>query len=76
MDEFHGKGYSTDPLDGDEAARFRHMYASVSQDWSSIKKLITVINAVAIVHDVIKYLGPVLLTAAGIGFYLKTQGVI
>lgn len=76
MDEFHGKGYSTNPINGDEAAQFRHMLASVSTDWGTVKKLITVINAINIIYDVIKYCGPVLLTLAGIGYYLKTQGVI
>ena len=76
MDEFHGKGYSTLPINGDEAAQLRHFYATVSQDWGTVKKLITVINAIYIIYDVIKYCGPVLVTLAGAGYLLKIKGVI
>jgi hypothetical protein len=76
MDEFHGKGYSVHPISGDEAAQHRHMYATVSQSWGTVNKLITVINAISIIYDVIKYCGPVLVTLAGLGYYLKTQGMI
>jgi hypothetical protein len=76
MEEFHGKGYSNTPLTNDESAQFRHMYATVSQDWGALKKLIIVIKAVVILYDAIKYVGPVLIVLAGIGYYLKTQGVI
>lgn len=76
MDEFHGKGYSSSPIKGDEAAQLRHLLASVSQDWGTVKKLITVINAVSIIYDVIKYCGPVLITLSGIGYYLKIKGIL
>jgi len=76
MDEFHGKGYSNSPLNESEVAQVRHLFAAVSQDWGTVKKLVTVISAVSIIYDVIKYCGPVLVTLAGIGYYLKIQGVI
>lgn len=76
MEEFNGRGYSKSPITGDEAAQHRHMYASVSLDWLALKKFVTVINAVGVIYDVIKFFGPVILTLAGVGYFLKSQGWI
>lgn len=76
MEEFNGKGYAKTPISGEEASQFRHLFAAVSSDWGSVRKLVIVIRAIAIVYDVIKYSGPVLVTCAGIGYYLKIQGII
>lgn len=76
MEEFNGKGYSTTPITGDEAAQHRHMFASVSENWTAVKKIVTVINAVGVIYDVIKFFGPVILTLAGVGYFLKSQGWI
>lgn len=75
-DFFHGKGFSKTPISGDESAKFRHMYAAVSQDWAQVKKFLTIIAAIQILYEVIKIGGPVIVVLMGAGYYLKTQGII
>lgn len=77
MEEFfHGKGFSGAPISGEEAAKFRHLYSTANQDWSSIRKILTLLSAVQILYEIIKIGGPVILMLMGAGYYLKTQGIL
>lgn len=74
MGKFDGDGFSKEPIEGDEAARHRHMYKEVSDGWVNIDSTITVIRAISVLSTVMKVGGPVALTAAVTGAYLKSQG--
>ena len=71
---FDGDGFSKEPIEGDEAARHRHMFKDVSDGWVSIGSAVAVVKAIAIVSSVIKVGGPVMVLALGVGAYAKSQG--
>lgn len=73
---FNGDGFSETPLTGEELKRLRHMQTDVSKAWPFLSQLVTVANAIDIIHRALKILLPVLGIAAALGAYLKTQGVI
>lgn len=73
---FDGEGFAQTPIDGEEAARHRHMYREVSREWVPISGAVTVVNAIRIIAAVIKVGGPVGLLALGAGAYAKAQGWI
>ena len=72
---FDGKGYSENPLTGAELARLRHMTNEIAESWPSLSRLVTVVRAMAIIHDVIRVMTPIMVLATAIGAYLKFQGV-
>ena len=73
-DPFHGRGFSRDVIDGEEAARHRHMLAEIESQWLTISDAVTVARAFAIIATILKVGGPVLLAAIGAGAFAKTQG--
>lgn len=82
--QFNGEGFSREPLSPEELARHRNMFHKVAENWLEItpsmyqamSEATTVIQAISIIGKAIKVGGPVLLLAAGIGAYLKSQGAL
>lgn len=82
--KFDGKGFSREPLTPEETASLRHMLREMSENWLKItpqmfqamSEATTVFNAIGIIGKAIKIGGPVLLFAAGIGLWLRSQGAI
>ena len=72
--KFHGEGFSKEPIEGDEAARHRHMYKEVSEEWVSIDGAATVARAIGIIANVIKVGGPVMAVMLAFGAYAKSMG--
>lgn len=75
-EKFDGAGFSREPLSPDESARVRHMLREVSGEWLSLSNVNAVIRAVSIIGSAIKVAGPVMLTAAAFGLFLKSQGLL
>ncbi len=71
---FDGEGFSRLPLDGDDAAQHRHMLRDLSEAWPAIDEAVTLVRAVRILFNVIKFGGPVALGAAMAGAWAKSQG--
>ena len=75
-DRFDGKGFDKSPIEGDEAAKHRHMFKDVSEQWLSLDSAATLVRAISILASVIRVAGPVGLLAVGAGAFAKTQGWI
>lgn len=73
---FDGEGFSQTPIDGQEAAQFRHMLHVISREWVPLSNAVTVTRAIAIIGQTIKLGVPALAGAAMLGVYLKTQGFL
>lgn len=43
--KFNGNGFRKDAIEGEEAARHRHMYMEISQAWPTIEQANTVIES-------------------------------
>lgn len=74
--KFDGEGFSKAPLEGEEAARHRHMFKDVSKSWVNIDGASTFVNAVKVLASVLKVGGTVLLFAAMVGAWARSQGLI
>lgn len=70
-DHFDGDGFDKSPIDGDEAAKVRHMFHSVDKHWSTLSSVGTVVSAIGILSTAIKFGLPVLAAMAVLGAALK-----
>ena len=81
---FSGEGFEKGVIDGEEAARHRHMfhvlnggYIQISADLlAAMQNINTVLKAVTIFYNVIRFGGPVALCMAGAGMWLKSKGLV
>jgi hypothetical protein len=72
--KFGGDGFSTDPLDGEEAARHRHMFQVVDDQWVSVGDAIALIRAFSIIASILKVGGPIAIAMYALGAFAKSQG--
>lgn len=81
-EEYDGAGFSRDPIEGEEAARHRHMFHVFSRDFlkvdpdviSNMKNASTLVEAGKVLNQIIK-IGAGLGTAAFVvALFAKSQG--
>ena len=53
-ERFDGKGFDKDPIEGDEAARHRHMFKDVSENWVQLDDATTFIRAAKMLPGLMK----------------------
>lgn len=75
-DHFDGDGFDKSPIEGQDAAKVRHMLHALEEHWSTLSSVGTVVSAVSVISTVIKVGGPVLIGAAILGTTLKIGGWI
>lgn len=75
-EHFDGDGFDKSPIDGDEAAKVRHMLHAINKHWATLSNVGTVVNAISILSTAIKFGMPVLAAMTLIGAALKSQGWI
>lgn len=73
-DRFNGDGFRRDLIDGEEAAKHRHMFQEVNRSWVSLDGAVTVVKAITIIGSIIKVGGPVAVATLAAGAFAKTQG--
>lgn len=76
MERFDGSGFSKGPIEGDEAAKLRHMFQAVSHSWVNIEDINTLINGARLVGSIVKWGGGMGVTFAAVGAFAKVQGWI
>lgn len=75
-DHFDGDGFDKSPIEGQDAAKVRHMLHSLEQHWPTLSSVGTVVSAIGVVSTIIKIGGPVLIGAAILGTSLRLGGWI
>lgn len=81
-DKFHGIGFEQSPLDGEEAAKHRHMFYELNSNWCRIDEEIIgtmkdasiVVRAMRILSNLIKLGGPILVASLAAGAFASSQG--
>lgn len=75
-DLFNGDGFSREPIEGQEAAQFRHIHHVLNREWGPLSDAVTVTRGIVILWSTIKIGGPTLLAMGALGAYLKTKGFL
>lgn len=75
-DRFDGNGFDHGPIEGQEAAKIRHMFRVVSDSWVNLDDVNTVINGARILGSIAKWGGGMGAVMAVIGGAMKLQGWI
>ena len=74
-DIFSAGGFKTSPIEGDEAARHRAMFAALEKKWEIVEESADAIKVVKSIPKLVAVIGAVFTLAAGIAAVAKIYGV-
>ena len=75
-DHFDGEGFLRDPIEGEEAAKHRHLFKEVSDRWPQIDNTTDVIKGGTVILNALKLFGSLAFMGAVAGAFAKLGGLL